>query len=402
MLFWMMPDSGPNTKEDFEGFLEQYKKENPKEEIRVEIFTRHNLWDKLFLLRFETDPSQIPDVVEVPHSWTQFLIRSNLIENLSSIDPSLSLSQYLAPLMPHCCPAGSKDIYALPWWIDVLALHYRVDHLQMVSKNPQEELQTWQGLLDVCARLKRQFKDVQNYYPVQNSDWRGSLSIRNTLPCIWGRGISLFTPDNQNCNFNKPEFIAGMEDYIALAQNNYMPVLRERGSVGTMISGRASIHITRRQGLSIFENTVNSFEAKTLSVPMTGSEHTSFLSGINLVITKKSDEKEQALKFIKWFSKNENQLKYATLMEVLPAVEGSFDEYIFSSHRRLQTYLKILSGARTLPPITVAATVTKILNEVLDVVSSEIVHRRYNKEILIKELERTSKETDYLLGLYEG
>ncbi|WP_424246070.1 ABC-type glycerol-3-phosphate transport system substrate-binding protein [Elusimicrobium posterum] len=402
MLFWMMPDSGPNTKEDFTGFIENYKKKFPGEDIRVEILTRHNLWDKLFLMRFETDASKIPDAIEIPHSWTQFLIRSNLIENLSSIDPGLSLSKYLSPLWPHSCLEGSKDIYSLPWWIDVTAMHYRADHLELVSKNPEQDLSTWDGMLEVCAKLKRKFRHVHNYYPMQNSDWRGSLSIRNTLPCIWSRGIELFSKDNSKCNYTEPEFIAGMQDYIKLAQNKFMPVLQEKGSIGNMISGRASILITRRLGLNIFENTVNSFEARTLPIPQTGPVKTSFLSGINLVITKSSQKKEQALQFIKWFSEKENQIKYANLMEVLPAVEEAFDEYLFSTHKRMHVYLKIMSSARTLRPVTVASTATKILNEVLDVAAEAVVQGVYTQEILWKELQRTAKETDYLLSLYEG
>lgn len=53
MLFWMMPDSGSNTKKDFENFLLPFKKANPGINIKVEYITRHNLWNKLFLLRFE-------------------------------------------------------------------------------------------------------------------------------------------------------------------------------------------------------------------------------------------------------------------------------------------------------------------------------------------------------------
>ena len=195
-------------------------------------------------------------------------------------------------------------------------------------------------------------------------------------------------------------FIAGLEDYIALAQREFLPILRERGSLGTMLSGRASIFMTRRQGLSIFDARKSAFEAKTLAVPASGAKSVSFLSGVNLVINKRSEKKEQAFELIKWLLKKENQLKYAALMEVFPAEESSFEEFIFSSPARMKTYAKIVAGARTLPINMVASTATKMLNEVLDRVSLEIIKGTYKREILLAELDRASKEADYLLNLY--
>jgi len=400
MLFWMMPDSGPNTRQDFENFLAAYRKDRPKEEIRVEYFTRDNLWRKLFLMRFEDDISGMPDLIQVPHTWTPFLTATNSIENLSAVDPSLNLNSFLSPLAPHCYRGGTKDIYGLPWWMDVMALHYREDHLKKVSQNPEEDLKTWQGFLEICAKLKKEFKTSPGYFPVQNSDWRGSISIRYIFPCIWSRGSGLFDEAGKKSCFNDEAFIAGLEDYIALAQREFLPILRERGSLGTMLSGRASIFMTRRQGLSIFDARKSAFEAKTLAVPASGAKSVSFLSGVNLVINKRSEKKEQAFELIKWLLKKENQLKYAALMEVFPAEESSFEEFIFSSPARMKTYAKIVAGARTLPINMVASTATKMLNEVLDRVSLEIIKGTYKREILLAELDRASKEADYLLNLY--
>jgi len=394
-----MPDSGPNTKEDFDAFLEPYRKANPKEDIKVEFFTRDHLWRQLFLMRFEDNAAGLPDLIQVPHTWTPFLIATNSIENLSAMDPALGLNSFLAPLIPHCCKSGTKDIYALPWWMDVLALHYREDHMQKVSKNPSEDLKTWAGFLDVCGRLKKEFPSDQ-YYPIQNSDWRGSLSIRSIFPCIWSRGVDMFDESGKKCCFTDEAFVAGLEDFITLARRNFLPVLRERGSLGTMQSGRASMFITRRQGFKIFEAQKSAFEVKTLPVPATGAKHISYLSGVNLVINKRSDKKERCYDFMRWLAAKENQLKYAALMEVFPADLNSFEEFIFSSSDRMKTYSKIVADARALPVNMVAATATRMLNEVLDRVASEVIKGAYTREMLTGELDRACKEADYLLNLY--
>ncbi|WP_428897740.1 ABC-type glycerol-3-phosphate transport system [Parelusimicrobium proximum] len=400
MLFWMMPDSGSNTLQNIESFLDGFKKEYPGIDVRVEVFTRQHLWTKLFNLIFDTDAER-PDAVEIPHSWTQALIQAGFLENISSLDPGFGLSSYLAPLVPQCYKKHTKDIYAFPWWMDIGALHYRVDHLKEVSKDPQQDLSTWDGLLDVCGRLKEAYADIDNYYPMQNSDWRGSLSVRNALTCLWGRGVDLFEEDYSASMFTRREFADGLEDYINLARYKYMPILKERGSLGTMISGRASMFITRRQGLAIFENRTHPFKVKTLPIPATGPASSSFISGINLVIPKNCAERDNALTFIKWLNRPDNQTSYASQMEVFPSLEDTFDEFIFSSSERMQTYAKIISSGRTLQNILVSPSATKILNEVLDKMAYAILSDEYSREYLERELARAASEADYLLSIYK-
>lgn len=402
MRFWILPDSGPNTTADLETFLAPFRAEHKDIDVKVEIFNRDSLWKRLFRLSFDDEVLDAPDVVQIPHAWTPLFIKSNLIENLTLLDPALALTNYLAPLITHCYKPGTKDIYSIPWWMDISALHYRVDHLERVSKNPAEDLSTWEGFLKICDALKHEFKDVSKYYPVQNSDWRGSLSVRNALPCIWSRGIDLTDKDFSRSLFTEDAFVDALEDYLQLALKKYMPILTERGSVGTMASGRASMILTRRQGQSIFENEdSNDFKVKTLPVPATGGSSAAFISGINLAITKKSVFKEDALAFIKWLGRGETQLKYASLMEVFPALEEKFDDFIFSSPMRMQTYTKIIAQGRTLGAHMVLPTATKILNEVLDKMAENILHGTYSRASLKDNLAYAAKEVDYLLNLYE-
>lgn len=90
------------------------------------------------------------------------------------------------------------------------------------------------------------------------------------------------------------------------------------------------------------------------------------------------------------------------MMEVFPAFEDAFEQFIFSSARRLQTYGSILASAKTLPNITVTGTVIEILNKVLAVSATQIVESRFTMASLDRELDSASKEINYLLSLYEG
>lgn len=401
MILWVMPDSGARTKSDYKLLVQRFQQEHPQADVTVQVFTRNILWKKIFTLKNPAQGEVIPDLIQIPHYWTALLTRAGVAENLSKMDPGLSLSSCLFPLRTHCYKPGTKDLYSYPWWFDMSALHYRADHLRQVTDNPEKDLAQWDGLLDICARLRERFKDVDGYYPMQNSDWRGSLSTRSAFMEIWGRGAALFTSDLRDTLIGTPQFKEGVKDYITLALKNYMPILRERGSLGTMLSGKASMLISRKQGVASFEGKLG-VRVKTLPVPRTGAEPQAYLSGMNLMINTLGSDKETALKFIKWCARTDNQMRYAAMMEVFPAFEESFEQLIFSSSQRLRTYSSILASARTLPNITITGTVVEILNKILAVSATQIVEGRFTQASLDIELDKAAKEAQYLLSLYEG
>lgn len=400
MILWVMPDSGARTKADYQKLVSRFKKQYPNDELTVQVFTRNILWKKVFTLKYPTAQETIPDLLQIPHYWTALLTRAGVAENLSKMDPGLSLVPFLPQIKAHCYKPGTKDIYSFPWWFDVSALHYREDHLRLVSNQPEKDLATWEGLLDICARLQKQFEKTEGYYPIQNSDWRGSLSTRSAFVEIWGRGADLFAQSLRGTQIDTPQFRQGMQDYIALALKGYMPILRERGSLGTMMTGMASMMLSRKQGMTSFGGR-KAARVRTVPIPRTGPNPVAYLSGMNLMINTAGKDKETALKFIKWCALPENQTLHAATLESFPALEESFRALV-NTPPRLRVYADILKTARTLPNLTITGTVVEILNKVLAVSATEIVEGRFTQSGLDRELDRASKEAQYLLSLYQG
>ena len=401
MILWTMPDAGDKTKETYAAFLPLFKKENPHIPVSVRVFTRNVLWRRMFTIKNPTHEEEVPDLIQIPHYWTSLLVREGVAENLSQLDPGLSLSNCLNPLKSHCYKPGTKDVYSYPWWFDVSALHYRADHVRAVTNNPERDLSTWSGFLNVCEALREKFKDVPGYYPVQNGDWRGSLSMRSALPCVWGRGVDLLTDDLKCTSVATKAFKEGLRDYINLALRNFMPILRERGSLGTMVSGKASLMLSRKLGLSTFDAR-RGIQVRTLPVPATGDSAAAYLSGMNLFINVRSQHKKEALAFIKFCAKPEVQVHYAKVLEVFPAFEEALELFMLSSGRRIRNYAGILSTARTLPNLTVTGTIMEILKRILAVCATQIVEGRFTQASLDRELDAAAKEIEYLLSIYEG
>ncbi len=400
MILWMMPDNATHTQAVMESFLETFKKENPGIEVNIKVINRRTLWARIFTLKHEIGHEDYPDLVAIPHYWTALLNKANMILNLTELDKTLRVDNCLDPLKPHCYKKDSVDIYSYPWWMDITALHYRNDHLKLVSDDPAKLLSTWGGLLQACGELKKYFEGTEGYMPMQNSDWRGSLSHRSVLPCLWGRGADLFNIKDGSCGFGTKEFEEGMADFINLAAKEYMPILTERSSIGNISAGKSSLIMTRKQGISIFEGRHKDFDVKTLPVPKTGANYINYLSGVNLVIPRGSDNPEHALTLLKWITRPEKQLEYASKTEVFPASESGFEKFLLSSPQRLQNYTNIIAGARTLPNHIATGTIMEVMANVMSAVASSIIMHKYGPETLKEQLKKAKEEVEGILSLY--
>jgi ABC-type glycerol-3-phosphate transport system substrate-binding protein len=197
------------------------------------------------------------------------------------------------------------------------------------------------------------------------------------------------------------EFKEGLRNYIDLALRNFMPILRERGSLGTMVSGKASLMLSRKLGLSTFDAR-RGIQVHTVPVPSTGEQPKAYMSGMNLFINVRSEHKKEALAFIKFCTRSDIQVQYAKLLEVFPAFEDALELFLLSSSRRLRVYGEILSAARTLPNITITGTIMEILKRILAVCATQIVEERFTQASLDRELDLAAKEIEYLLSLYES
>ena len=402
MIFWIMPDNGVHTQDVMESFLAPFKKENPAVPINIRVINRRTLWGRIFTLKQAVSGEEQPDLLAFPNYWTQLLAQTGMIENLTGLDKTLRVDCCLDILKPHAYKQGGADIYSMPWWFDVSALHYREDHLKQISANPGELLSTWPGLLEACRLLKEHFKDIEGYFPVQNSDWRGTLSNRGALPCLFSRGARVISEDGKASDIREAAFEHGLEDYLELALKNYMPVLRERSSKGNIVSGRSSISITRRQGTGILESGTTGSGVQTISVPRSGANYVNYLSGINLAIVKTGRDGQNALKLLKWITRPENQLKYAAASEVFPANESSLESLLLSSPQRIKSYSRIIAQSATLPNRTASGALMEVLAELLDAASAAVVKHSYNKNLLKAGIKKAAVEIDNILRLYGG
>jgi len=399
MIFWMMPDGATRTQQMMDDFLKPFKKANPDIDIKITVINRHTLWGKIFTLKNSCPHEEMPDLIALPHYWTELLIQTGVLENLSALDKTIRVDDCAEFLKPHCFKKDSSDIYSVPWWFDISALHYREDHLKLITDNPQKLLSTWAGLLDACKALKENFEGSEGYFPIQNSDWRGTLSNRGLLPLLWSRGANVIDAAGSN-GVSEPAFGQAVADYTELALKNYMPILRERSSIGNITSGRASMVIARRHGLTMYEGAHKDLPVNTLSIPRAGANYVNYLGGVNLGVTKVGRASSHALKLLKWMALPANQIKYARAAEGFPAQAAALESFISSSPERVKNYRQIIADSQTLPGQMATGTFMEVLGELLSAVSTAAASGLYTKDFLGAQIKKAKEEVDDIIRLY--
>ena len=86
------------------------------------------------------------DVVQVPSTWTAYLIEKKVLAKWDGLDTS----QYHPQVLRSCSIEGKKDVYAVPWQIDLRVLFYRDE----LTDDPGK-LVTYDGFVE-CLRTARE------------------------------------------------------------------------------------------------------------------------------------------------------------------------------------------------------------------------------------------------------
>ena len=400
MILWVEPNSALNTAAQLRQLLHDYERENPGAHVEFKVLTRKHLWQELFALQRQARPhAQLPDLVQIPHYWTALFSKLDIIQNLSEISPAINTTQWIEPLRPHCLLPGSSNVFSVPWWMEVTALHYRVDHFEQVVKNPDDLLREWPGFLEACTFFHKK-KRVPNYYPVENPNNRGSIGLGDIIPMVWNNGGDIFSQDMTRSVVHREEAMRGMEDYLSLFQNGYMPLMHERGSMGTMLEGNASMSVSTLQFLSNKKSHPDMPPIRTLPLPRGRLGSFSLMSSANLAVVKDSQHKDEALRLLRWLCGGQPQKRYAAMIDAFPCSSQGFEEFMFSSQEFMETYSGIIASARTLPNTTVCGTYTTVMDGVLNGIARAIADEKYTSAMLLQEMIKIQVEMDYLLSLY--
>lgn len=300
--------------------------------------------------------------------------------------------------------------YGLPVSQTFPMLFYRTDVLEELGINPEEDLQTWQGLIDVLPTLQRKYMEVGLILPVATING-GTTVISTTTEAgntfasmLLQRGINYYNDEQTETTFDSQTAVDAFkmwtEFYTKYSfEQKYDAFTRFRqGDMPIVIQ-----NYTFYNQLAVAAPEIKDcwdFMQMPGTVQVDGSiSHASNSQGSGAVIYKNAADIEQAWDFINWFTSTPVQVEYANQIESVLGTMGRFDTANVEALKQLswttaetEKLVNQLEEQIEIPIIPASYAVTRdVMNAFRETVNNAANPRDtlywYNKEIN-KEIKR--------------
>ena len=381
----------PAHKDLIEKFNEKFK-----DSIRVVPidlpFTKFSTNERKELLaRALRSKSDKIDVFSVDLPWVPRFARwSEPLDNLVSVDEKEDL---LSCALASCY--YDSALYALPLYLDIGLMYYRKDIIQRLpnSKQIEDKLKnsiTWDEMIDLSKKLNYIDKPLYIY---QADAYEGLIC--NYLELMAGLNRRLFEKGNLQVNsLESQKVVQHMLDlvYKYKISPKIVKDVREANSFKYMMDNDA-VFIRGWPGMiKEYRFLWGDIEKLKLlekaAIPhFAGYNSTSIYGGWNMMISKYSNHKPQALTFIKYFLTEESQKTLYDISGYLPITRKVYEDssYISKNPDLKYLYTLLLRGFHR--PSLVEYT------KISDVISY-FINKAIKKEISVNE---ALKEADKMI-----
>ncbi len=156
-----------------------------------------------------------PDVSTFKLTATPSFVNNNLLANLDEFIANWADKDQINDSLYNTMKtaSGTESIYVMPWNTQVLYVYYRPS---MFKEAGVEVPTTYEEFLDICAKLTRD-TDGDGKTDVYGFGMRGSNGGQEPWGCfVYAGGGTFETLDSEGA-------IKGMQDYIDLYKNGYVP-----------------------------------------------------------------------------------------------------------------------------------------------------------------------------------
>ena len=282
--------------------ITDFEKEN---KIKVElIHIPQNYFQKIHLL-FASNLA--PDVVFMNNQNIQLYANANLLEDLSKYFPTVEKEYYNEAL--NCFKIDNK-LYAIPRDISNMVLYYNKDIFKKTKVKLPNEIKNIEELTELAKKIST--KDAWGINCEDNPlYWMFFLSAN---------GGGVISDDKKEIIINKKESLEALnlyKDYIH--KYKIAPSLSEIGSMTTaqmFINGRLAMYLGGRWMFPKFSEVID-FDWDIAKFPSQNNKI--FIDSSGWTIAKKSKNKENSIKLIKYLSSYETTNKLIQSGLIVPA-----------------------------------------------------------------------------------
>lgn len=330
---WAMGAEG----EKLPALAKEFEAANPGAKVNVTAIP----WDAAYQ-KFTTaiTAGTTPDAAMVGTTWMGEFAGNDALD---PTPPSIDKSVFFEGAQKTTEVNGTS--FGVPWYVETRLVYYRTDLAKKagITTPPTD----WDGLKSMAKAMQ----DKAGAKYGMGFQAGGTGSWQSIMPFAWSNDANLTKDDGKAYNFDSPQvleavkyyqsyFTDGISDKAAPATPTTEPDFKS-GRVPMFISGPWMMSAVEKVGVTKDQYDVMPIPAKTKS--------SSFVGGSDLVVFKKSKQRDTAWKFIQWLSEPKTQVKWYQQSTDLPAVKAAWQDPALTADTKLAKFGKQLETAQAPP-----------------------------------------------------
>ncbi len=333
--FW----TDPVIKPVIDKMITDYETANPGVKIEQTGLTWANGHEKI-VIAFSSGTS--PDIVELGSDWVAEFSYS---DNLTSMTEAVLGDT--AKFLGWTPGLYNDSIYAFPWILGTRVLFLNRDLLTQAGFDEQFIPINWDDLKRACFDIHNLSDEIYGFG--SNAAEKHRL-YKKVLPFFWALDGRIISQNGKYAVFSSDKTYKALKYYKTL-HDGCSIVDTQRRLEDAFLDGKIGVIISGDWLLKRIKNENRDINFFTTLIPGPEYPGKSFIGGEYLAVSKTSEHKEEAIKFIKYITNAENQLTFckANYTANPSSREATRDEF-FNSDLNLQVFVRQLELSRMTTP----------------------------------------------------
>lgn len=361
--FW----TDAETKPVITQIVNDFEKRNPDIKVNLTDLTWANGHEKI-VLAFASRSG--PDVLELGSDWVaQFADAGHLADLSNAIvtDSSKFRGWGLATY--------NSKVYGWPWILGTRVIFVNRDLLKRAGFDSTFVPVNFTDLKKGVYKIDSLGKEIYGWG--SNTAEKHRL-YKKFLPFFWSFGAKFFSDDGKYCLIASDFAIDALKLYKEL-HDSCGYVADQRGIEDAFLEGKVGFIISGDWLLKRIELEKRKINFGTTLIPGTKFPGKSFLGGEVLCINNASQKKEAAIRFIKFITTPENQVKFCTINRTpTPSSKEAHKDKYFTSNPNFLTFNKQIQ-------LSINPPVDPDWVEMEDIIEKAVEESLFGKEDLVAE-----------------
>lgn len=387
--FWTMQLS-PTFDDYLNDAIARFEEENPDIKVNWVDVPWGDMESKILA---EASAKTMPDVANLNPHFAQKLAQMGALADMDELAADVK-DDYI----PGAWKASSYEgkTFALPWYLTTSITFYNKDLFEQAGLDPETPPTTFDEIYEMAKTIKEK-TGKYGYMPV--------FSTSDVMMDFEKAGVTLFNDDYSEATYASAEAKELAEFYKKMFDEDLIPrdVLTEGTGKAIQLfsSGEVAIFQGGTSHASMIESNSAEVFAKTGigAQPLGKGEKGKInFSVMNVAVAETSPNKEQAARFAKFITNDENQVEFAKVSgAIVPSTLASLDDDFFKltdtpkDVARTISAQQIAKGEVIFPPI-------KNWSEVSKVFIDSIAKIMTGNQDVATALEEAQKEANELLA----